>query len=108
MKMMQIKKHYGKSVETFKVIGKPPAPIERQRTKTLEDYKNEMFAQETEEQRKNRLKIMQRSAEVRKKIEEVTAMTYDELQNLLDAEQKHIDLLEEYKEINEVVQDDKP
>ena len=48
-KLIEIKKHYGTSEEVFNVIKVAHSIPKRRLTKTLEDYKKEMFGKETEE-----------------------------------------------------------
>ena len=52
LEVMEIKKHYGKSVPIFNVLKKElKLPDPEPKPKTLEDYKAELGIQETEEQK---------------------------------------------------------
>ena len=52
LEVMEIKKHYGKSVPIFNVLKKElKLPDREPKPKTLEDYKAELGIQETEEQK---------------------------------------------------------
>ena len=103
-KLMEIKKHYGNSEEVFNVIKVAQNLPKRERTKTLEDYKREMFGKETEEQKRERERIMDTDHKVDEHIVETKTHVKQERNQTYALQKNATRMINEYNAADKAIE----
>ena len=103
LEMMEIKKHYGKSVSVFQVLKREAVLPERVKTKTMDDYKKELGILETEEQKKAHRDMMDAVELTEKKVDEANQEANKMGADLRSVEAKHHRMLKEYSDARNAI-----